>query len=83
MRAPVALWHDEQGGLVPTAHVRWLADAIPGAELRLFAGEGALPLIFGHASEIIGWLAEQGAPARRWPGCAAAFAATRCCQGCG
>jgi len=59
VRAPVALWHDEQGGLVPTAHVRWLADAIPGAELRLFAGEGALPLIFGHASEIIGWLGTQ------------------------
>ncbi len=56
VRAPVALWHGEQGGLVPTAHARWLADAIPGAELRLFADEGALSVIFGHASEIIDWL---------------------------
>jgi pimeloyl-ACP methyl ester carboxylesterase len=41
VRVPVALWHGEQGALVPTAHTRWLADAIPGAELRLFADEGA------------------------------------------
>jgi pimeloyl-ACP methyl ester carboxylesterase len=40
MRAPMALGYGEQGALAPTAHARWLADAIPGAELRLFAGEG-------------------------------------------
>jgi pimeloyl-ACP methyl ester carboxylesterase len=59
VRAPVVLWHGEQGGLVPTAHARWLADAIPRAELRLFPDDGALSLIFGHAGEIIGWLSTQ------------------------
>jgi pimeloyl-ACP methyl ester carboxylesterase len=56
VRVPAALWHGEQGGLVPTTHARWLADAIPGAELRLFADEGAFSVIFGHVSEVIGWL---------------------------
>jgi hypothetical protein len=29
---------------------------MPGAELRLIADEGPLSLMFGHASEITGWL---------------------------
>ncbi len=59
IRVPVALWHGEQGRLVPATHARWLAGAIPGAALRLFPDEGTLSLIFGRAGEVIGWLAEQ------------------------
>jgi pimeloyl-ACP methyl ester carboxylesterase len=56
---PVALWHGAQGRLVPATHARWLAAAIPGAALRLLPEEGTLSMIFGRASEVIGWLAEQ------------------------
>jgi pimeloyl-ACP methyl ester carboxylesterase len=52
-RVPVALWHGQQNWPTPLSHARWLADAIPGAELRLLADEGALSVIFGHVSEVI------------------------------
>ena len=55
-RVPVALWHGQQNWPTPLSHARWLADAIPGAELRLLAGEGALSVIFGHVSDVIDWL---------------------------
>jgi pimeloyl-ACP methyl ester carboxylesterase len=54
--APVSLWHGLQNWPTPLSHSRWLAEAIPGAELRTFADEGALSVIFGHVSEVIDWL---------------------------
>ncbi len=55
-RVPVTLWHGQQDWPTPASHARWLADTIPDAELRLVAEEGALSVIFRHASEVIGWL---------------------------
>jgi pimeloyl-ACP methyl ester carboxylesterase len=59
VRVPVAMWHGEQDLGVPVAHGRWLAGAIPGAELRLLPDEGHVSLIFAHECEVVGWLAEQ------------------------
>ncbi len=56
---PVALWHGGQGRSVPAAHARWLGGMIPSAALRVLSDEGTFSLIFGHAGEVIGWLAEQ------------------------
>jgi pimeloyl-ACP methyl ester carboxylesterase len=56
---PVALWQGEQDQLIPPGHARWLADAIPGAELQLYPDEGHLSIIFGRDREVIAWLAEQ------------------------
>jgi pimeloyl-ACP methyl ester carboxylesterase len=59
VRVPVAVWHGEQDLGVPAAHGRWLAGAIPGAELRLLADDGHVSLIFAREREVVGWLAEQ------------------------
>jgi pimeloyl-ACP methyl ester carboxylesterase len=40
VRMPVSLWSGEQDTDTPPAHARWLATAIPSAELRLFPDEG-------------------------------------------
>jgi pimeloyl-ACP methyl ester carboxylesterase len=59
VRVPVSLWSGEQDTDTPLAHGRWLATAIPGAELRLFPEEGHLSLIYGRDREILDWLADQ------------------------
>ena len=40
-------------------HARWLASAIPGAELRLFPEDGHLSLVYGREREVLGWLARR------------------------
>jgi pimeloyl-ACP methyl ester carboxylesterase len=59
VRVPVAVWHGEQDLSVPATHGRWLAGAIPGAELRLLPDDGHVSLIFAREREVVGWLAEQ------------------------
>jgi pimeloyl-ACP methyl ester carboxylesterase len=59
VRVPVALWQGEQDQLIPAGHARWLAETIPGAELRLSADDGHLSIIYGRDREAIAWLAEQ------------------------
>jgi pimeloyl-ACP methyl ester carboxylesterase len=59
VRVPVAVWHGEQDVAVPVAHGRWLARAIPEAELRLLPDHGHISLIYGRESEVVGWLAER------------------------
>lgn len=53
---PVTVWHGHRNWPTPLSHARWLADTIPGAQVRLFADEGALSVIFGHAGDVINWL---------------------------
>jgi pimeloyl-ACP methyl ester carboxylesterase len=62
VRVPVRLWFGEQDWSMPAAHGRWLADAIPGAELRLLPDEGHFSLIFRRYWEVIDWLADQLRP---------------------
>jgi pimeloyl-ACP methyl ester carboxylesterase len=59
VRVPVSLWFGEQDRSMPAAHGRWLADAIPGAQLRLLPGEGHFSLLFGRHRETLDWLADQ------------------------
>lgn len=59
VRVPVSLWFGEQDWSMPAAHGRWLADAIPSAELRRFPDEGHFSLLFGRYREVIDWLAGQ------------------------
>jgi pimeloyl-ACP methyl ester carboxylesterase len=56
---PVSVWSGEQDRDTPTSHARWLAAAIPGAELRLSPEEGHLSLVYGRGREVIDWLAER------------------------
>jgi pimeloyl-ACP methyl ester carboxylesterase len=58
IRVPVGVWSGEQDTDTPTSHARWLASAIPTAELRLFPDEGHLSLIYGREGEVLDWLAE-------------------------
>jgi hypothetical protein len=43
----------------PARHARWLATAIPGAELRVFPDEGHLSLVYGRERDVLDWLAQQ------------------------
>jgi pimeloyl-ACP methyl ester carboxylesterase len=49
---------------MPAAHGRWLADAVPGAQLELLPDEGHFSLIFRRYREVIDWLADQLRPDR-------------------
>jgi pimeloyl-ACP methyl ester carboxylesterase len=42
---PVHVWHGRHDVMVPPAHGLWLADNVPGAELRLLEDEGHLSLV--------------------------------------
>jgi pimeloyl-ACP methyl ester carboxylesterase len=59
VRVPVRLWFGQEDWSMPAAHGRWLADAIPGAQLRLFPDEGHFSLIFQRYREVIDRLAGQ------------------------
>ena len=59
IRVPVSLWSGVQDTDTPAGHARWLATAIPGAELRLFPEEGHLSLVYGREREVLDWLAQQ------------------------
>jgi hypothetical protein len=59
VRVPVSLWSGEQDTDTPAGHARWLATAIPGAELRLFPEEGHLSLVYRREREVLDWLAQQ------------------------
>lgn len=42
---PVSVWQGAHDKMVPFAHGRWLADAIPGARAHLFEDEGHISLV--------------------------------------
>jgi pimeloyl-ACP methyl ester carboxylesterase len=56
IRGPVQVWHGAEDELVPPAASRALAAAIPGAALRVVAGEGHFSLILRRHDEILGAL---------------------------
>ncbi|MFJ7214877.1 alpha/beta fold hydrolase [Amycolatopsis sp. NPDC098790] len=56
--APVLLVHGEDDRMIPATHGKWLAGAIPGAELRLSPGDGHISVL-SHAADALTWLAGQ------------------------
>lgn len=58
-RVPLLLWHGEHDRFVPVAHGRWLAERIPGAEVRISAEDGHLTLQQTGVPDVHAWLAEQ------------------------
>jgi pimeloyl-ACP methyl ester carboxylesterase len=53
VRVPVFLWQGEQDLMVPPAHGRWLAAALPTCRARLLPDEGHLTLILNRPGEIL------------------------------
>jgi pimeloyl-ACP methyl ester carboxylesterase len=60
IRTPVSLWQGEEDRMVPPAHGRWLAQAIPGAEAHVLAGEGHLSLVAELAGPMLDALIAAG-----------------------
>ncbi len=56
---PVAVWQGDQDLMVPSAHGRWLAANVRGAEAIQLPEEGQLTQIANRIGEIQGWLAER------------------------
>ena len=77
IRAPTLVLHGDRDVLVPVSNARMLADGIPDAELRVFAGAGH-GVALEHAEEtfavICDWLARRRPAAGERPGRAAAGA---------
>lgn len=53
---PVVIWQGDDDFMVPHAHSRWLAAAIPGSELRFSPGEGHISLTVKGQPEIVSQL---------------------------
>jgi pimeloyl-ACP methyl ester carboxylesterase len=58
---PVTIWHGTGDVILPVRHATFLAEAIPGAELRLFEGEGHLAPV-DHFAEMLSVHAAAGRP---------------------
>ncbi|WP_199826630.1 alpha/beta fold hydrolase [Streptomyces sp. WM4235] len=54
--APTLLLHGARDRVVPSAHGRWLADHIPGAELRMSPDDGHISVL-GAGESALEWLA--------------------------
>jgi pimeloyl-ACP methyl ester carboxylesterase len=59
IRAQVLLLHGDEDRIAPLAHAQWLADRIPGAELRVQKGAGHISVLNG-AEGALEWLASIG-----------------------
>jgi pimeloyl-ACP methyl ester carboxylesterase len=57
---PVSLWQGSADLMVPFAHGRWLAAALPQARVHLVEGEGHLSIGVGHAQQIVDELVDLG-----------------------
>jgi pimeloyl-ACP methyl ester carboxylesterase len=57
LAVPVFLWQGEHDLMVPPAHGRWLADAIPGCRARLLPDDGHLTVLLNRPAEILADLA--------------------------
>ncbi|GAA4204762.1 alpha/beta fold hydrolase [Actinocatenispora rupis] len=53
--APVLLLHGGLDRIVPAGHGRWLADHVPGADLRLHPHDGHISVLH-HAAAALDWL---------------------------
>lgn len=58
---PVLLMHGDADRIVPAAHSRWLADAIPRATIHTYAGEGHLSVL-QHSDVALDWIVDQAMP---------------------
>ena len=56
---PVLIYHGELDRIVPIAHSRWLAERIPSAQLRTFAGDGHVSVLDSAAVGALDWLRAQ------------------------
>jgi len=56
---PVLVWQGEEDRFVPPSHGRWLAEHIPGADVRLTAEDGHLTLMGHRVPEVHAWLLER------------------------
>lgn len=50
---PVQLWQGSEDLMVPSAHGRWLADAVPGVSAHLVDGEGHLSIVLGALDDML------------------------------
>jgi pimeloyl-ACP methyl ester carboxylesterase len=57
MGAPVFLWQGQHDLMVPPAHGRWLADAVPNCQARLLPDDGHLTVLLNRPGEILADLA--------------------------
>ena len=55
---PVLVWQGEEDRFVPPSHGRWLAEHVPGADVRLTAEDGHLTLTH-RVPEVHAWLLER------------------------
>jgi pimeloyl-ACP methyl ester carboxylesterase len=55
---PVLIWHGSEDRMVPATHGEWLADRIPGAELRRAHGEGHVSLAPEALPDVLDFLAK-------------------------
>jgi pimeloyl-ACP methyl ester carboxylesterase len=59
IRPPVLVCQGEHDLMVPPGHADWLAEHVPGAELRTFPEEGHLTLAFQRVDLVHTWLNER------------------------
>ena len=59
IHVPVQLWQGEQDKFVPYGHGVWLAEHIPGVDVRLTAEDGHLTLAERRVPEVHAWLVER------------------------
>jgi pimeloyl-ACP methyl ester carboxylesterase len=50
---PVFIWQGDDDFMVPHAHAKWLAEHIPGSQLKFVPGHGHISLIEKYRSEIL------------------------------
>jgi len=58
---PTLLLHGEEDRIVPVAHGRRLAELLPAADLRLFAGGGHVSVLESGGDQAMEWLVERAA----------------------
>jgi pimeloyl-ACP methyl ester carboxylesterase len=56
---PVQLWQGRQDLMVPAAHGEWLAEHVPGADVRFSADDGHLSLEHVRIGDVHAWLLER------------------------
>jgi pimeloyl-ACP methyl ester carboxylesterase len=50
---PVFIWQGDDDFMVPHAHSKWLAEHIPGSQLKFVPGHGHISLVEKYRSEIL------------------------------
>jgi pimeloyl-ACP methyl ester carboxylesterase len=55
---PVLAVHGEDDRMVPAAHTRWIAERVPGAQLRLSPGVGHVSVLSAEAEAALDWIGE-------------------------